>query len=137
MSKFESTIKHIPYPQQSVYNMLSDLSNIERVRDRIPEDKINDLKFDKDSVSISAPMVGEIKMNIVDREEPKCIKFESVQSPVPLTLWIQILPMSETDSKMKLTVEASLNPFIKAMVSGPLQDGIEKVADALAMIRYE
>ncbi len=137
MSKFESTIKHIPYRQQAVYDMLSDLSNIERVRDRIPEDKVKDLSFDKDSVSINAAPVGEVKLRIVEREEPKCIKFESVQSPIPLTLWIQILPVTDADSKMKLTVEAALNPFIKALVSGPLQEGIEKVADALAMIKYE
>ena len=38
MAQFESSIKQIPYPQQAVYNMLSDLSNIERIKDKIPED---------------------------------------------------------------------------------------------------
>ena len=40
MTKIESSIREIAYPQQSVYNLLSDLSNIDKVRDRIPEDKI-------------------------------------------------------------------------------------------------
>ena len=52
MSKFESSIKQIAYPQQSVYNMLSDLTNIERVKDKVPEDKLKDLTFDKDTISI-------------------------------------------------------------------------------------
>ena len=39
MSKFESSIKHIPYRQQAVYDKLSDLSNLEKVRDKIPADK--------------------------------------------------------------------------------------------------
>ena len=30
MSKFESSIKHIPYPQTAVYAMLSDLSNLRK-----------------------------------------------------------------------------------------------------------
>ncbi len=137
MSKFESSIKQIPYSQQAVYNMLSDLSNIERVRDRIPEDKIKDLKFDTDSVSVNVSPVGEVKFNIIERQEPKCIKFQSVQSPVPVTLWIQVLPMSDTESKMKLTVDADIPFILKGMVSGPLQEGIEKIADALAMIHYE
>ena len=38
MTKIESSIREIAYPQQSVYNLLSDLSNIDKVRDRIPED---------------------------------------------------------------------------------------------------
>ena len=45
MSKFESSVKAIAYPQENVYRMLSDFTNIERVRDRIPEDKLKDLSF--------------------------------------------------------------------------------------------
>ena len=45
--------------------------------------------------------------------------------------------MTDTTSKMKLTIKAELNPFIKGMVQGPLKEGVEKIADALAAIRYE
>ena len=118
---FESSIKQIPHKQESVYRTLSDL----------------DLKFDSDSISITAPMVGEIKMRIIDREEPKTIKFETENSPVPFNFWIQLLPTSDTACKMKLTIKADLNPFIKGMVKKPLEEGIEKIANALAMISYE
>ena len=136
MAKFESTIREINYPQQNVYNLLSDLSNIEKIKDRLPEDKIKDLTFDENSISISSPM-GAVKLNIIEREEPKCIKFETEKSPLPFNLWIQILPMNESSCKMKLTIKAELNPFIKGMVSKPLQEGIEKIADGLQMIKYE
>lgn len=135
MATFESSVRQIPHSQQAVYNMLSDLSNIDRVKDRIPTDKLNDLTFDADSMSISTPM-GAVKLKIVDREEPKCIKFETEQSPLPFNFWIQILPVTDTTCKMKLTIKAELNPFIKGMVSKPLQEGIEKIADALQMINY-
>lgn len=135
MATFESSVRQIPHSQQAVYNMLSDLSNIDRVKDRIPADKLNDLTFDAASMSISTPM-GAVKLKIVDREEPKCIKFETEQSPLPFNFWIQILPVTDTTCKMKLTIKAELNPFIKGMVSKPLQEGIEKIADALQMINY-
>lgn len=135
MATFESSVRQIPHSQQAVYNMLSDLSNIDRVKDRIPADKLNDLTFDADSMSISTPM-GAVKLKIVDREDPKCIKFETEQSPLPFNFWIQILPVTDTTCKMKLTIKAELNPFIKGMVSKPLQEGIEKIADALQMINY-
>ena len=136
-SKFESSVKQIPYPQQAVYDNISDLRNLEKVRDRVPEDKVSDFTFDEDTVGLNVQPVGELKLRICDREEPKCVKFETVQSPVPFNVWIQVLPVTETTSKMKVTVKAELNPFIKGMVSGPLQDGVEKIADALAMIKYE
>ena len=135
MATFESTVRQIPYPQQSVYDMLSDLSNIDKVKGRSPEEKLNDLTFDADSMSVSTPM-GAVKLRIVDREEPKCIKFATEESPLPFNFWIQILPVDDNSSKMKLTIKAEMNPFIKGMVSKPLQEGIEKIADALQMIKY-
>ncbi len=135
-TKFESSIRQINYPQQSVYGMLSDLSHIEKVKYRLPEDKLKDVQFDSDSISIQSPM-GAIRLRIIERDAPKCIKFETEQSPIPFHFWIQILPVTETSSKMKLTIKAELNPFIKGMVQKPLQEGIEKLADALQMIKYE
>lgn len=137
MTKFESTIKHIQAPQQKVYDMLSDLNNLERVKDQLPEDKLKDLTFDSDSVSVTVPPVGSLTLRVVNREEPKTIKFETEQSPIPFNLWIQLLPMDEASCKMKLTVKAELNPFIKGIISGPLQEGLEKIADGLTMINYE
>lgn len=134
--KIESTVRQIACPQQAVYNMLSDLSNIERVKDRLPEDKVKDLKFDSDSIAVSTPM-GSVRLVVVGREEPKEIKFESQESPLPFNFWIQLLPVTDTTCKMKLTIKADVNPFVGGMVKKPLQEGIERIADALQTINYQ
>ena len=149
-STFESNIKQSPHKQESVFNTLSDLNNLQvikdrfaQVKDQIPEDKrkemekLKDLRFDSDSITINAPMVGDLKMRIIDRDFPKTIKFETENSPIPFNFWIQLLPTGEFSCKMKLTIKAELNMFIKGMVKKPLQEGIEKIADALAMIPYQ
>ena len=136
MTKFESSVKQIPYPVEDVYRNISDLSNLERVRDRIPQDKVQDFQFDSDSVEVSVSPVGTIKLRICEREENKCVKFETEQSPMPFNLWIQVLPVSATESKMKVTVKADIPFMLKGMVSGPLQDGVEKIADALSQIPF-
>ena len=135
-SKFESSVKMVPYSQEAVYRNISDLRNLEKVRDRVPEDKINDISYDEDTVTLNVPPVGDLKLRVVEREEPKCVKFETVQSPVPFNVWVQVLPVDENNAKMKVTVKAELNPFIKSMVEKPLQDGVEKIADALAQVHY-
>ena len=76
-------------------------------------------------------------MQIVDREPEKCVKFASTNSPVGFKLWIQVLPISETASKMKVTIDADLNFIMKQMVGPHLQKGVDKFADMLAMIPYE
>jgi hypothetical protein len=117
--------------------MLSDLSNIERVKDKLPEDKLEQMTFDSDSISVTVNPVGLIKLRIVDRDVPKCIKFETATSPVPFNLWIQVVPNGDNACKMKLTIKAELNPFIKGMVKKPLTEGLEKMADLLQVIKYE
>lgn len=158
--QFESSIKIINYSQECVFGKLSDLNNLSVIQERmedpafrsaiktqVPEDKmeqiaerVREMKFDTDSVSCNVSPLGEVSLRIIDRDHPKCIKFETANSPIPLNLWIQLLPVSESQCKsqckMKLTVRADLNPFIKAMVSKPLKEGVEKLADMLAMIPY-
>ena len=136
MSKFESSIKQVPYAQEAVYRNISDLRNLERVRDRVPEDKIDSFSFDEDTVSVSVPPVGQITLRIIEREEPKCVKFESVESPISFNLWIQVLPVTHESSKMKVTVKADIPIMLRGMVSGPLEDAVEKIADVLSIVPY-
>ena len=96
MANFESSVKVIPYSQERVYAKLSDLSNLESVKDRLPEDKVQDLSFDSDTLSFNVSPVGQIK----------------------------------------LTIGMDINPFMKAMVQKPLQDGLEKMVEMLSMIQY-
>jgi hypothetical protein len=133
--KIESTIRQIGYPQQAVYDMLSNLENINKVKDRLPEDKIENLTFDHDSLKVNTQM-GSVRLEIVERQEPKLIKLQSTESPMPFIFWIQVLPVSDETSKMKLTIGVDVNPLVGGMVKKPLTEGIEKIADAFQMIRY-
>ena len=136
MTEFVSEVKTIPFNEDRIFNMLSDLSNLGKVQDRIPQDKIQDFEFDKDSCSFSVAPVGKITFQIVEREPNKTIKFTTTNSPVPLFLWIQLKQVEENDTRMKITVRAERNPFIKPMVSKPLQDAIDKISTILASLPY-
>ena len=37
---------------------------------------------------------------------------------------------------MKLTIGMELNPVMKTMVQKPLQEGLEKMAETLSLIKY-
>ena len=96
---------------------------------------MEDLVFDQDSLTLKVQGIS-LTLRIVEREPMKCIKFEGDKTPIPMNLWIQILPENEANAKMKVTIRAEVNAFMKAMVSKPLQEGVEKLADMLAMIPY-
>lgn len=136
MNQFESRVVNIQYSQHRVYATLSDLSNLEKVRGMLPEDKVKDLRVDSDAVSLNVSPVGDVAFHIIEREEPKCVKFQATSSPIPLTLWVQILPTAADACKVKLTLRTELNPFIKGMVQKPIQEGIDRLADLLGDISY-
>lgn len=136
MTEFVSEIKMIPHNDDRIFGMLSDLSNLARVKDRIPQDKIKEFEFDSDSCSFAVDPVGKINFQIVDREPNKTIKFQTTNSPVPLFLWIQLKQVAEMDTRMKITVRADLNPFLKPMVSKPLQEAVDKIATVIAALPY-
>lgn len=139
--QFESNVKHVPYSQERVYNKLSELNNLEGVRERLDmvkdklDGKLEDMSFDRDSITLKVQGIS-LTLRIIEREPLKCIKFEGDKSPIPLNLWIQILPVTQEEAKMKVTIRAEVNMFMKAMVSKPLQEGVEKLADMLAMLPY-
>ena len=137
MTSFESKTVRITHPAEKVFALLSDLSNLERLRDRLPEDKISDFRCDRDNCSFSASPAGNIAIRIVEREPNKTIKLETVESPVPFFIWIQLLPTPEDNTAMKLTLRAELNPFIRGMISKPLQEGINKIAEAITLIPFD
>lgn len=136
MTEFVSGVKTIPHNDEVIFSMLSDLSNLERVKDRIPEDKLKDVTFDKDSCSFSVDPVGSVNFQIVEREPNKTIKFTTTNSPVPLFMWIQLKQVDAEDTRMKITVRADLNPFIKPMIAKPLQDALDKISEVLARLPY-
>ncbi|MFV0468620.1 MAG: SRPBCC family protein [Dysgonomonas sp.] len=140
MTEYTSDVKTIPYSDMDIFSVLSDLSRIEQFRDKLPIDqldKIKDFSCDKDSCTISVDPIGKIRFIIVDRIPNNTIKFEAEQIPFGFNLWIQLKQVAENDTKLKLTVKADLNMFLKPMVSKPLQEGLNKMADMLAVLPYD
>ena len=108
MKRIESGIKQIPYSQESVYSKVSDLSNLKYLVDRIPEDQKNQFKAEDlvctpDRVSCTVSPIGQVEVGVVGRDPFKCVKMETLRSPIKLTLWIQIVSTGDTSCKIKLS----------------------------------
>ena len=139
--QYESGIKQIPYSQQRVFEKLSDFRQLKQYEDQlseIPADtvKVEDMHFEPDSVSCRISPLGSLDLHIVEREVPKCIKYEATTSPIPMIIWIQLLPTGEESCKLKLTLRTELNFLLKGVLQKPLKDGVEKLADTLAAMPY-
>ncbi len=136
MDKFESTIKTIPCKQEQVYNTLSDLSNLEKFKDKIPDGKINSMAFDNDKITVNVEPVGNLTINIVECEPCKTIKFGSPNTPMDFNLWVQIAAIDEATCKIKVTIKIELNMLTRTLMKNKLQQAVEKLAEVLSKIPY-
>ncbi len=134
MTEFVSQTKVVPATQEAVFNKLSDWSQLESLSSMLPQDKVSDVHSDSDSVRFkpNLPGVGEMAVRIIEREPCKTIKIASEQSPVSFTAWLQLKEKDATSSYARITVRAEIPFLLKGMITKPLQEAIDKMADALA-----
>jgi len=137
MTTFESEIKKAECNDTEIFSLLSDLNNIEKIKDKIPQDKLKELEFDADSCRFTVDPVGKIGLRIVEREPSNTIKFAAEQSPVGFNLWIQLKQVEENDTRIKITVKADLNPMLKMIASKPMETFVNKLAEMLAQLPYK
>ena len=112
MTSFESKTVRIAHSSERVFELLSDLSNLERFKGALNapgNEKLKITGYDKDSLSIEVSPIGSITFRIIDREPNKTIKFEAENSPLPLNLWIQLVSTGENETASRITVKAELN----------------------------
>lgn len=136
-NKYESEIKTLQTSAQKSFELLSNLSNIEKIlvtKDNTEWSKqLENITFDNDSVRINADMAGTVTFRIIEKEPHKTIKFQTENAPILANLWIQLVEKNSDDTKMKLTIHAEIPTMLKMMVSGKIKSSINKLADGIAL----
>ena len=147
LNKYTSEVKLINHNQQVVFNYLANFENlgtylnsglIEKITEKVPQIKITDFKSDRDSCKFNITGLGVAEIKIVTREPFKTIKIESSDGlPLSFTSWIQLLPVDEYQTKMRLTLHAEMSMMIKMMAGNKLEEGINQLADTLSKLPYQ
>ncbi|GHV61149.1 hypothetical protein FACS1894195_1210 [Bacteroidia bacterium] len=153
MASFEitSNVFKIDSDANSVYALLSDfnkmgvLVNMTKQMDTsemMPTlgklaDNIESVTFTSDSVHLIIKGIGELSIQIVEREEPKLIKLVNTgKLPMNLTVWIQLLSNGPYDTRLRMTVHVQMNSMLKMLLKGKMEKIINTVAEGLTKIPY-
>ena len=136
-SKYESKITSSPCSAAQIYKVISNLQNLEKVKDLIPKDKIQEMEIEPDRVRMKVDGLAQmITIAIVDRIENDTVKFGAEGIPMDANFWIQMKEVSPTDTRLKLTVKADIPFMFKFMIEKKLQTGLDQAADMLAQFPY-
>ena len=133
MTRFESEIKDVNQPASAIYQVLSNFDNFGHL---LPEDKISNWQSFGDSCRFKVVGIGEVGLKIIDKEPDKTIKY-TADGTVPFNffLWVQLKRVEEA-SKVKVTLDAELNPMLKMVAKGHLEQFVGLLANAIASHSY-
>ena len=153
MARYTSDVKIINAAQAQVWARISDFSIYQTLKEQMPEEQkaaikakiqemgegkvqMSDFQFSQDAVEFKIsgmPMC----VNIIEREEPmKCVKYKAANSPVDVTLWIQLLPNAPYETKCKVTMDIDIPFWLRPMVGKKLDSAADQIADMLTKIPY-
>ena len=135
--KYESKIGQIAANDAAVFSVLSNLENINRFRDVIPQDKIKDLEISSDRIRFKVDGLGQkIAIAIIEKEEYKLVKYGAESLPIPLNVWIQLKQVAEMDTRIRITIKTDMPAMFKMMFDKKIQQGLDQAIDMLCQVPY-
>ncbi len=148
-----SSIYTIAAPVARVFAVVSNFEHLQPILTRLQTDtalqetlaeqglpnilaSLQEVTLTADSLTVPTTMLGTVSLRITERQENRCVKYTTEQSPLRATLWVQVLPNDDETTKMKLTIDADIPLVLRPMIGNKLKEGVEQIAAMLARIQY-
>ncbi len=127
MQEYQSKQQQILRPAEMIFEAIS---RFDRLTPALA-DKVEEWQGTEDTCSFKAKGFT-VKLRITDRVAPKHVKVEGDGVPMDFAFWIQLHPVSETDTRMRLVLHAELNMMLKMMIGSKLQGALDQIAEGMA-----
>lgn len=136
MATYKGKPAVIERPVDELYNRFSDMSALEEALKNRGGDQaqMGEVKFDKDSLSIVNPQVGEIRFEITDRVAPNKVAFTAVNSPLPIGMTINLKALSENTTEVSTEINLELPAVMRAFVGPKLQKVADKFGEMMTQM---
>ena len=134
MTTYESEIKIIFASEETAFELLSDLSNLEKFKnDPNAPEQLQEAEFNKDSCQFKVEGLGTIGVRIVEREPNSTIKFETENIPMmKFNAWIYLTQIAENETQIRLKLEADMPMMVKMMLDSKIKESINQAASVIA-----
>ena len=128
MEKYESKQVRILRPAALIYETLSDFSRFTPIL----KDKVEKWEATADECSFMVKGFS-MKLRIVEREPNKTVKVTGGEgSPFDFFFWLQLQPVAEADTRMRLVLHIELSLMMRMMVGGKIQEALDQIATQIA-----
>ena len=133
--KIESKIGKSDYSDQQIYSFISNFNNF---KDLLPEGKVSGWEASEDECSFNVEPLGRTGLRMVEKTPASLIKISSRPefSKYQFTIWIQLKRVSETDTRIKVTVEPLVNKMLLPMLKIPLKKFVDTLVNKMETFTF-
>lgn len=135
MATYKSKPAKIDRPAQEIFARFSDMSRLQETLDKLPadqRDKIGQVEFTQDSIRITTSQVGDILFKVKEKVEPTKIVFGTESSPVPLTMAVDIKPLTDTTSEVETVIDVEIPAIVRPIIGPQLQKASDKFGELIS-----
>ena len=121
MQEYISKQHQILRPAEQIYAVISRFDNLTPAL----ADRVEEWQATEDTCSFKAKGFTEA---------PKKVKIVGDDGGVPMdfAFWIQLHPVAENDTRMRLVLHIELNMMMRMMIGSKLQGAIDQIAEGIA-----
>lgn len=138
MSKFTGKAVTVPFPNQEIYQRVSNLSGLQQRLEQLPADqlqRVGNVKFDSDdNFSIEAPGVGHVDFHIVERVPSSRVTFQASASGIPLNLIIEMEPEGDAATRLTTSIDVEIPAMLRPLVGGKMQEAADRFSEMIAQL---
>lgn len=144
MATYKSEEITLKSSAQNVFDRLSNFESLRNLLAQVPEDQIpadkkemfDNIHLTDDSIEIPGGPVGNIRLKVVEKTAPTCIKLKGEGTPVPLSLRLNIQPVDDSLCRAMAQIDIEIPAMLRPMISGPMQKMTEQFGQVLHSIPF-
>ena len=127
MQEYISKQVRLERPAEQVYRMISRFDNLTPAL----EGRVEEWQADEEHCSFKVKGFA-VRLCMAERVAPKHVKITGDGVPMDFAFWIQLQPVAEQDTRLRLVLHAELNMMMRMMIGGKLQEALDRIADGIA-----
>lgn len=136
MASYSSRPVSVPMSTEALAEKFSDFRNMQAKLDELPADeraRVGEVSFTNDSIVISTQQVGDIVLRATERS-PRQITLTAEGSPVPMSIRIEMNPLSADSTEVTGVMDVEIPAMIKPLVGPALQKAVDQFGNLFASL---
>lgn len=132
MAKYSSKPAIVGQPIDEIYNKVSNFSSLgDRISQLPPEarQRLGQVTFGDDKMTINAPAVGELTFAVAERVAPTLLRLTAENSPLPFNIVMHFTPKDENTTEVRTDLDVEIPAMLRPLVGSKLQEAADRFGD--------